>query len=189
MATAIKGINVFLLFRKLSEASEVEAKRLAFQTEHSRSLEADSSNTITKDGNVNVPGVAQVEMNVTSILAQGDKLQDELEAAVISGEQYEIWEINKTEVSDTELSRAAETKKYPATYYRGYIKSTESTFGAEDLTEMSIGLAIDGTGAKGEATVSIEQSEVIQYAFRDTGKYVEGSEEKPETKVEKDGKK
>ena len=55
MATAIKGINVFLLFRKLAEAENTEAKRLAFQTEHDRNIEADSSNTVTKDGNVNVP--------------------------------------------------------------------------------------------------------------------------------------
>lgn len=171
MATAIKGINVFLLFRKLSEAEQKEAKRLAFQTEHSRTIEGESSNTITKDGNVNVPGVATVEMSATSVLAQGDTLQDELEKAIIDGSLYEIWEITKTEEEET-LSRAAETKKYPATYYQGYITSTESTFGAEDLTELSIGLAINGTGAKGMATVTEEQSEVIQYSFRDTGKYV-----------------
>lgn len=171
MATAIKGINVFLLFRKLSEAEVKEAKRLAFQTEHSRTIEGESSNTITKDGNVNVPGVATVEMSVTSVLAQGDTLQDELEQAIIDGSLYEIWEITKTEDDET-LEKAAETKKYPATYYQGYITSTESTFGAEDLTELSIGLAINGTGAKGMATVTEEQSQVIQYAFRDTGKYV-----------------
>lgn len=171
MATAIKGINVFLLFRKLSEAEAKEATRLAFQTEHNRTIEGDSSNTITKDGNVNVPGVATVEMSVTSVLAQGDTLQDELEKAIIDGSLYEIWEITKTEDED-KLVKAAETKKYPATYYQGYITSTESTFGAEDLTELSIGLAINGTGAKGMATVTEEQSEYIQYTFRDTGKYV-----------------
>ncbi|MDG4966259.1 phage major tail protein, TP901-1 family [Lactococcus lactis] len=171
MTTAIKGINVFLLFRKLAEAESTEAKRLAFQTEHSRTIEADSSNTVTKDGNVNVPGVATVEMDVTSVLAQGDTLQDELEKAIIDGSLYEIWEITKTEDEET-LGKAEETKKYPATYYQGYITSTESTFGAEDLTELSIGLAINGTGAKGMATVTEEQSEVIQYAFRDTDKYV-----------------
>lgn len=179
MATAIKGINVFLLFRKLAEAESTEAKRLAFQTEHSRTIEADSSNTVTKDGNVNVPGVATVEMDVTSILAQGDTLQEELEKAIIDGSLYEIWEITKTENEDGGgLAKAAATNKYPATYYQGYIKSTESTFGAEDLTELSIGLAINGTGAKGTATVTEEQSQVIQYAFRDTGKYI------PETRVD-----
>jgi len=182
MATAIKGINVFLLFRKLSEAEVKEAKRLAFQTEHSRTIEGESSNTITKDGNVNVPGVATVEMSVTSVLAQGDTLQDELEQAIIDGSLYEIWEITKTEDDET-LEKAAETKKYPATYYQGYITSTESTFGAEDLTELSIGLAINGTGAKGMATVTEEQSQVIQYAFRDTGKYVPETGDTPkETK-------
>lgn len=179
MATAIKGINVFLLFRKLAEAENTEAKRLAFQTEHDRNIEADSSNTVTKDGNVNVPGVATVEMSAKSILAQGDTLQEDLEKAVIDGSLYEIWEITKTENEDVEvLVKAAETKKYPATYYQGYIKSTSSTFGAEDLTELSIGLAINGTGAKGMATVTEEQSQVIQYAFRYTGKYI------PETKAD-----
>lgn len=179
MATAIKGINVFLLFRKLAEAENTEAKRLAFQTEHGRNVAADSSNTVTKDGNVNVPGVPTVELSVTSILAQGDTLQDELEEAVIDGSLYEIWEITKTENEDEKgLSKAAETKKYPATYYQGYITSTDSTFGAEDLTELSIGLAINGTGAKGMATVTEDQSEVIQYAFRDTGKYI------PETQAD-----
>lgn len=177
MATAIKGINVFLLFRKLEDAQKNEAKRLAFQTEHSRTIEGDSSNTITKDGNVNVPGVATVEMSVTSVLAQGDTLQDELEAAVIDGSLYEIWEITKTETTETGLEAAAGTKQYPATYYQGYITSTESTFGAEDLTELSIGLAINGTGAKGQATVTEEQSQVIQYSFRDTGKYTPSSNE------------
>lgn len=169
MATAIKGINVFLLFRKLSEAEQTEAKRLAFQTEHNKSTSGDSSNTVTKDGNVNVPGVPTVEMSVTSVLAQGDTLQDELEQAVIEGALYEIWEITKTEEDAT--IKANETKKYPATYYQGYITSTESNFGAEDLTELSIGLAINGIGAKGMATVTEDQNKVIQYAFRDTGKY------------------
>lgn len=185
MATAIKGINVFLLFRKLSEAEKVEAKRLAFQTEHSRTIEGDSSNTITKDGNVNVPGVATVEMDVTSVLAQGDTLQDELEQAVIDGSLYEIWEITKTEADGETLTRAGETKQYPATYYQGYITSTESTFGAEDLTELSIGLAINGTGAKGMATVTDEQSQVIQYAFRDTEKFTPETEEKSTRNLKK----
>lgn len=179
MATAIKGVNAFLLFRKLSEAQKKEAQRLAYQTEHSRSLTADSSNTVTKDGNVNVPGVAKVEMSVTSVLSQGDTLQEELEQAIVDGSRYEIWEIVRIE-DESVLAEGEQTKKYPATYYQGYITSAESNFGAEDLTQLSIGLAIDGVGAKGMATVTEKQSEAIQYAYRDTGKYIP---EKEETEV------
>ena len=46
----------------------------------------------------------------------------------------------------------------------------EKTSSAEDFVECSLTFGINGSGADGDVTVSVEQQEVAAYVFKDTQK-------------------
>ena len=58
--------------------------------------------------------------------------------------------------------------KYKATYYQGYVTSFGKSPNAEDTVEVSLEFGINGKGAKGFATLTADQEEVVQYVFKDT---------------------
>lgn len=161
-AEAVSGKKVVYLYRILSKAATAAAATLAFTTENSRTKSKDADSTETKDGPIRTPGAAEVEITATSILAKGDTLIDELEAAMDDNEIIEIWEANLEEpVKDGE-------NKFKGAYYQGYLTEFEKTSNAEDFVECSLTFGINGTGAKGEVTVSAAQQEIAAYVFADT---------------------
>ncbi len=158
MVETQKGIDRILLFRVLDSAGE--ASKLAFQTEHEVSKTRDSDSVATKDGAVRSLGDLETEISVTSILAKGDEFADEIEEAFDDGEVIEIWDIDRSgEVSGG---------KHPATYFQAYMTDFSQTPNAEDDVEMEMEFSVNGKGVKGEATLSEEQADVVQYAFQDT---------------------
>ena len=58
MANVIEGINKLLYVRALSDKASMEGARLALQTTHTLSAEADNNTTSTKDGTINSRGTA-----------------------------------------------------------------------------------------------------------------------------------
>mgnify|MGYP007026178601 FL=1 len=46
----------------------------------------------------------------------------------------------------------------------------EKTSNAEDMVEVSLTFGINGSGARGNVTVSAEQQEIASYVFKDTKK-------------------
>lgn len=48
--------------------------------------------------------------------------------------------------------------------------SFKKTKNAEDLIELELEIAVNGTGVKGYATLNASQAEVVQYEFADTTK-------------------
>jgi TP901-1 family phage major tail protein len=162
---ALKGIDVILLYRLLSKATEEAAWKMAFQTEHENGLSRDTDSTITKDGPVQTLSSPEYDFSATSIVAKGDTHVDEMKKALLNGEVIEIWEINKAEKGTGE-----ESGKYKATYYQGYVSEFTPSAGAEDSVELSLSFAINGVGQDGFATLTDDQAEVVQYAFKDTVK-------------------
>lgn len=160
MLTAKKGIDSILLFRILKEQKKKAAAKLAFQTEHSSEKSRDTNSSQTKDGVLKTVGGLEVTFSATSIMAENDPLVAELEQAMDNGELVEIWEIEK--------GAAKVAEKYPATYYQGYITSFNKTKNAEDLVELEMEFGINGAGAAGNATLTDEQAQVVQYVFEDT---------------------
>lgn len=159
META-KGIDRILLFRLLSQQGEKNASKLAFQTEHEVDSSMDIDSYPTKDGVRQSASQVEVTISATSILAKDDTLVDDLHEAHLNAEIVEIWDIDRSaEVTDG---------KFKATYYQGYITNYNETPNAEDDIELSMEFAINGTGVKGEATLSEEQAKVVQYVFEDT---------------------
>ncbi len=167
MPEAVKGINQILLFRLLEDAETETAVKLAYQTEHEVTESKESDSVVTKDGNITVPGALETEISATSILAVGDPMVKKLRDAMRENKIVEMWDIDKTVPNET-------TGKYPATYYQGLITEYSKNPTAEDNVEISFTFVPNGMGQDGEATLTAEQSEVVQYKFKDTT--AEGSE-------------
>ena len=162
-AEAVSGKKIVYLYRILSNAKTNAAVALAFTTENSRTKSRDADSTETKDGAIRTPGATEVEITATSILAKGDTLIDELEASMDNGEIIEIWEANLDEAGTG-------SNTFKGTYYQGYLTEFEKTSNAEDFVECSLTFGINGTGATGNVTVTVEQQEVAAYVFTDTTK-------------------
>lgn len=165
MAEAAKGIDVILLFRLLEDATKEAAFKLAFQTEHENTKSKDSDSVATKDGPIRTPGALEFDFSATSILSINDPYVDKLEGALDDDKLIEIWEINRAEKGTGE-----DADKYKATYYQGYVTSFGKNPNAEDSVELSLEFGINGKGAKGYATLTADQEEVVQYVFKDTVK-------------------
>ena len=161
---AVHGKKLVYLYRILSKAANVDGATLAFTTENERSKSKDSDSTPTKDGPILTPGEVEQEITATSILAKGDTLIDELEDALDNNELCEIWEANLDEPATDG------GEKFKGRYFQGYLTEVSYSSSAEDFVEVSLTFGINGSGVKGEVTVSAEQQEVAAYVFADTQK-------------------
>lgn len=163
-AEAVQGKKIVYLYRILSKAATNDGTTLAFTTENGRTKSKDADSTATKDGSIRTPGTAEVEITATSILAKGDTMIDELEAAMDNDGIIEIWEANLEEPAESG------NNKFKGMYFQGYLTEFEKTSSAEDYVECSLTFGINGTGKKGDVTVSVEQQEMAAYVFTDTKK-------------------
>ena len=161
-AEAVAGKKLIYLFRILSKAANTNAMAMAFTTENERSKSKDVESTETKDGPVLTPGAVETEISATAILAVGDTMAEEFEDALDNNEIIEIWEVN--------LAESASEGKYKGRYFQGYLTELTLTSSAEEHVEYETTFAINGSGVKGEVTVSKEQAEVASYVFADTNK-------------------
>ena len=159
---AVQGSKLIYLYRLLEEQATEDAFRLAFVTEDSISLSKDADSTITKDGAIRTPSPAEIEKQVTCILAQGDADIKKLKTAMLADKIIELWEANLDEPVE------GETNKFYGTYYQGYITSYEKTSNAEDMVEIQMTVGVNGNGADGEVTVTDDQQEDASYVFTDT---------------------
>lgn len=160
-AEAVAGKKIVYLYRILSKAESTAGATIAFTTENGRTKSKDADSTKTKDGNVRTPGTAETEITCTSMLAKGDKLIDELEDACDKDELIEIWEANLAEP-------ASGGDKFKGMYFQGYLSEFEKTSNAEDMAEISLTFAVNGSGVRGDVTVTKQQQEVAAYVFKDT---------------------
>lgn len=163
-AEAVSGKKIVYLYRIKSKAATADGAALAFTTENSRTKSKDADSTETKDGPIRTPGASEVEITATSILAVGDKLVTDLEAAMDNDEIIEIWEANLAEPA------VGGSNKFKGSYYQGYLTEIEITSNAEDFVEVSLTFGINGNGVAGDVTVSAEQQEIANYVFTDTAK-------------------
>lgn len=162
-AEAVQGKSIIYLFRPLSKASTQAAMAMAFTTENERTKSKDADTTATKDGSVRTPGATEIEITATAILAKGTDLAEQLETAMDADDIIEIWEANLEESSGT-------GGKFKGTYYQGYLTEFTLTSSADEHAEYECTFAINGTGAKGDVTVTAEQQEIAAYVFKDTTK-------------------
>ncbi|ANT43964.1 major tail protein [Lactococcus phage 98202] len=158
--TAKQGKDIILLYRVLSKATKEAAWKLAFQTEHSNEKTRDYNTTATKDGTIGSLAAIEYSLSATSIAANGDPHLDEMDKAFDDGEIIEVWEIDKAEKGSD--------GKYKAKYLRAYLTSFSYEPNSEDALELSLEFGVFGKPQKGQATLTEEQANVVQYVFKDT---------------------
>ena len=159
---AIAGKKIIYLYRILDDAKTDAATQIAFTTENERSKSKDADATATKDGSIRTPGTAEIEISCTSILAKGDTFMDKLEDAMDADQKIEIWEANLEEpVAEAE-------GKYKGWYFQGYVTEMTKNSTAEDMVEVELTFGIDGSGKRGDVSVTAEQQEAAGYVFTDT---------------------
>jgi len=163
-AEAVSGKKIVYLYRLLKDEATSDGTTLAFTTENGRTKRKDADSTATKDGSIRTPGTAEEEITATSILAKGDEMVEKLENAMDADELIEIWEANLEEPAESG------DNKFKGMYFQGYLTEFEKTSSAEDYVECSLTFGINGTGKKGDVTVTVEQQEIAEYVFRDTQK-------------------
>lgn len=162
-AEAVQGKRVIYKYRLLDDAAKEDAFALAFVTENSTNISADSDSTQTKDGTIRTANAPEIEIQSTSILAKGDAKVDKIKDGCLNNKLFEIWEIN--------LDRPATTSnKYHGTYYQGYCSEHDASSDADDLAQLELTFSVNGKGADGECTVTDAELEAASYAFRDTTK-------------------
>ena len=137
---------------------------MAFTTENGRTKSKDADSTATKDGSIRTPGTTEVEITATSILSKGDKTVQELEDAMDSDELIEIWEANLADPAEEGQN------KFKGMYFQGYLTEFEITSAAEDNVEVSLTFGINGSGKRGDVTVTTQQQEIANYVFKDSVK-------------------
>lgn len=167
MAEMMQGKNKILLFRLLSKDS-VEAAKLVFQTEHTFSYSRSLDSIVTKDGSIIKVGELETEVSIDAIQAKNDPVNKMLQQSVIDGQKLEMWEVTVDEELKTE------DDKYPAVYVQGFLDSWETNASAEDESTVSTTFKVELKPQFGEATLTVEQEEAVQYAFRDVTAVVPG---------------
>ena len=163
-AEAVQGKKIVYLFRIKDDAATKDGAVLAFTTENGRTKSKDADSTMTKDGTVRTPGAEEVEITATTLLAKGDTMIDDLEDALDSDKLIEIWEANLAEPASGGVN------KFAGMYFQGFLTEIEKTSNAEDNVEVSLTFGINGTGKRGDVTVSAEQQAIADYVFTDTAK-------------------
>ena len=161
-AEAISGKRIVYLYRILADAATKDGTGIAFTTENSRTKSKDADSTQTKDGPVRTPGAAESEITATSLLSKGDTLIQALEDAMDEDALIEIWEANLDEPAESGEN------KFAGMYFQGYLTELELTSNAEDNVEVSLTFGINGSGKRGDVTVSAEQQAQAEYVFTDT---------------------
>jgi len=166
MTEPIRGANRIMLMRPYSLRGEIDAGRLALQTNHEKSSTRGSESTITKDGNIQSLSEVVIGYSLSSLMARNDDIRGKLEDAFLEGELVEFWDIDKTEPT------TPGGNQFPARYFQGYITEWSETAGAEDSVEISITAAINGSGVRNNATLTVQQSQAVTYEFADTTRVV-----------------
>ena len=163
-AEAVSGKKLVYLYRIKSKAASADGVALAFTTENERTKSKDSDSVVTKDGSIRVPGAVEQEITATSLLAKGSTFVDDLEDAMDNDELIEIWEANLDEPAEEGANQ------FKGMYFQGYLTEVARSSSAEDHVEVSLNFAINGSGKRGNVTVTEEQQAVAEYVFTDTAK-------------------
>lgn len=159
---AVHGQRLVYLYRVLKNAATKSATNIAFVTENELSKSKDSDSTATKDGPLMTPGEVEVELSSTSLLPVDEGIVEDLEDALDNNDIIEIWEAN--------LDRPVEdgSNKFKGRYMQGYLTEFTKSSSAEDYVEVELTFGINGSGVKGDVTVSAEQQAIAALVFKDT---------------------
>lgn len=158
----IQGMKKVLFFQALDDTtSDGNSLRLAFQTEHTLSMEREEIEEVTKDGTIKDTGEINASLELTAYVASEDATHDLLKQHFKDNQTLQVWEVDVTEES--------ETGKYPAVYAQGKLTTFEEASSADGFAELSTTVAINLTPQDGEVSLTPTEFTAVQYAFQDFG--------------------
>lgn len=153
MPKTIHGMDLVLFFRKLADKATEDGARLRFQTEHSISEGKETESNPTKDGQVVNVTDGEGSIDFTSYAYTEDTgtiaMWETLYEWFKNREMTEIWEVNTENVTSE--------GNYNPTYYVGYFTDYEKSAPADGIVELNFTFTLEGSGVKGEDTLTEEQ--------------------------------
>lgn len=164
-----QGKNKILLFRRLADQGKEVGIKLVFQTGHTFTMSRAIDKVNTKDGSINKIGELETEVSIEAIQAKRDPVGDMLRDSVVNGEMLELWEVT----IDKDLKN--EEGKYPAVYAQGNLDQWEWTAEVEDESTISSTFFVNLNPQFGYTTLTEEQENAVQYAFREIQAQADGA--------------
>lgn len=157
-----QGIKKVLFFQAMDGAETTgDDLRLAFQQEHTLTLEREALEEATKDGSIKGAGEINASLSLTSFVAKDDATYNLLKESFKNNEMIQGWEVDVTEESSS--------GKYEAIYFQGTLTSFEESASTDGFSELSTDVAINLIPQEGEVTLTDAEFTAVQYAFRDFG--------------------
>src|SRR5699024_8551952 len=145
-----QGMKKVLFFQSMDDATtDGNDLRLAFQTEHTLSMEREEIDELTKDGRLKDTGDISASIELTSYVAENDATYELLKKSFKDNALLQAWEVDVTDATDGE---------YPATYVQGKLTNFEVSSSEVNMTPQ-----------EGFVTLTPEEFTAVQYAFKDFG--------------------
>ena len=165
----IQGTKKVLFFQAMDDTTvDGNSLRLAFQTEHTLTMEREELEEITKDGTLKDTGDINASIDLTAYVASGDATYDLLKRSFKKNETLQVWEVDVTEETTS--------GKYEAVYAQGKLTNFEQSSSADGYAELSTTIAVNLTPQDGEVSLTPDEFTAVQYAFKDFGELASEAE-------------
>lgn len=155
------GKTVIWLYRTESQKlAGKEAWGMALETNAELNKSRSTELLQTKRRAFRIPGSYEITGSATSFYSEADTSIETMNDAIDNAELIEFWLI--------ETMIKNEEGKFKAEFFEGYITSFVKSAPTEGAVEVQLEYELDAPGAKGYATLTEEQEEVVSVVFRDT---------------------
>ncbi|MBE8118131.1 phage major tail protein, TP901-1 family [Limosilactobacillus fermentum] len=161
--TTIEGKQVFLLVRKLSEATKTVGQIVPFQESLDFEIKTDDDTTTTKTGKVSKPTDPETEVK-TKFIDNFSNIADQLYDSVLDGDILDVWIVNY---------QRKKGAKYFAWSMRGKVSEDSGSNDADDNSERELTFKITAGPKRGWTDITAETEAAMAYVFRGIGK-IEG---------------
>ncbi len=167
MEKPILGKDKILKFRRFADRNREGAARLALQTEHTITYEANADSKMTKDGPINYSGGVNTTIEISAVSTR-DEVNNMLRQAVLKQELLEVWEIDTG-------AEPNEKGEFPAKYGRGLLSEWEDPANVEEASQFTTSFNVDGELQEGYVKISDAEIREVQYVFQGTEAITDGS--------------
>ncbi|GKQ42912.1 phage tail protein [Companilactobacillus sp. RD055328] len=158
----LQGKETVVMTRPLSEAKNMEAQLVPWQTGADFDPSADSDSTKTKDGSV--ASQSSVETGFSfNFINNNHFISDRILTALFNSEKMEFWLLSKDRVK---VSEDGKEEYVFAKYMQGTISEDSNSNDPDDNSTREISTSIDGIPKIGWVKLSDTQREAFDYIFR-----------------------
>ena len=162
----LKGKDIVVFVRKLSEAKQKDGYLIPYQTDGDFDQSKDSDSTATKSGNVATIGAPQTDFSIT-VLDSEDPVLDLLEDSYYNDTVLEFWRVK--------LGKKNEGGKYFAHYMQGTISEDSQSASSDDNGEREFTVSVTGTPKRGYTEIPAGTQAQLDYLYKGVMKQAEAN--------------